>query len=396
MFPEAKAWEFDELRLGMTAEFTRSVTEEDVLSYARISGDFNPLHVDRDYARTTAFQRRIVHGAFQVGLASAMIGMHLPGRRVLLADIHARFPSPLHFPCDVVVTGEVASWSPDSRTGSLRVVVRECVSRLPTAEISLGFLFHERQEAEVSVIPAALPAGASDEKIVAVTGAAGGLGTFLVRELAREYRVLALVHRSRLDASLHGIPAITEVQVDIASPEVAAIITSALGGRTLYGIVHAAWPGAPHGGLLQADEEALKLQLEFGTKHLIKLANILAANVAKEGGRLVAVGSTAGSDKPLVHLSTYSLGKAAMEHTVRLLATELARRRITVNAVCPSLVPVGINKGINRHQQLREAAAIPMGRLCQPEDVLGAIRFLLIPENQFISGQSIKLTGAQL
>ena len=87
------------------------ITEADILAFARLTGDHNPLHVDAEYARSSNYQGRIVHGAFQVGLASALLGMHLPGKKVLLGTINARFPSPLYFPCSVKVTGEIASWN---------------------------------------------------------------------------------------------------------------------------------------------------------------------------------------------------------------------------------------------------------------------------------------------
>jgi NAD(P)-dependent dehydrogenase (short-subunit alcohol dehydrogenase family) len=85
------------------------------------------------------------------------------------------------------------------------------------------------------------------------------------------------------------------------------------------------------------------LQLAFGTSYKIRLARLLAAQVDPEvGGRLAALRSIVGSHKPMLTLAPYSLSKAAMEATVRLLAPELARKRITVDAVCRSFIAVGI------------------------------------------------------
>jgi 3-oxoacyl-[acyl-carrier protein] reductase len=118
--------------------------------------------------------------------------------------------------------------------------------------------------------------------------------------------------------------------------------------------------------------------------------------VGSEGGRLVSLGSIAGHYKPALALGAYSLGKSAMEDTVQLLAPELARKKISINCLCPSFVPDGMNAQADDLQIKRERAFVPMGRTCETDDIVGAVRYLLSPEASFISGQSIVLSGAQL
>ena len=115
-----------------------------------------------------------------------------------------------------------------------------------------------------------------------------------------------------------------------------------------------------------------------------------------EGGRFVALGSSFGSRNPLLSLAAYSLGKAALEHTVALLAPELARKRITINSICPTFVPAGMNESVSDTQRRKEEAQVPMGRLCLPEDIVGIVQYLLSPSAAFVSGQDIGLSGAQL
>jgi 3-oxoacyl-[acyl-carrier protein] reductase len=95
-------------------------------------------------------------------------------------------------------------------------------------------------------------------------------------------------------------------------------------------------------------------------------------------------------------MAAYSLGKAALEHAVRLLAPELARANITINTVAPSFVPVGMNSAKTSRAILAETAKAPLGRLCAPEDVARAVDFLLSPGAAFITGQTLPLTGGQL
>ena len=60
------------LKVGASAEFEREITEEDILAFAQNFGDWNPIHVDNAYAHTRNPRGRIVHGGFQVALASAL------------------------------------------------------------------------------------------------------------------------------------------------------------------------------------------------------------------------------------------------------------------------------------------------------------------------------------
>jgi NAD(P)-dependent dehydrogenase (short-subunit alcohol dehydrogenase family)/acyl dehydratase len=395
--PEATVLTAENVKVGLSAEFEREIDEEDILSFAHNSGDYNPLHVDSKYARTTNFHNRIVHGAFQVALASAMLGMRLPGRNVLLGAVNGRFMSPLYFPSRVRVRGEITSWHPPSLSGNLKVIIQEVATHIPTAEVSLNFTFHQdHQERAHLPSPDQKPQELSGRKIILVTGAAGGIGAALVSAITKKHFVLGMTNRVSLDEGLTAAGNVNELQADISSPGLEERVKAALGNNTLYGIVHAAWPGAPHGGLLGTPDDIIEHQLSFGTTHIIRLARILVSCASSEGGRFVALGSLQGSQKPVSTLSTYSLGKAALEHTVKLLAPELARKKITINAVCPSFVPVGMHKQSNDLQVMKETARVPMGRLCQPDDIASMVEYLLSPQASFVSGQIMSLSGAQL
>jgi len=398
--PDARVLTADELRVGLRADFERVVTAEDILAFAENSGDRNPLHVDAAYARATQFQGRIAHGAFQVGLASALVGMHLPGRNVLLGSVQARFVAPLYVPCSVVVSGEIIAWDREARSGTVKVIVQEAERRVPTAEIFLGFTMHERRDEEVRApgpTQAAFSVGES-KPVVIVTGGSGGVGAVLVEQLAAQYRVLALVNKSPLPEGVGSHPDVREMRVDLAATDWSHEVERALGdgSTTLYGVVHAAWPGMPKGGLLDASDETIDHQVRFGTVYTVRLARFLFNRVGPDGGRLIVLGSIAGTRQPSLSVASYSLGKASLENAVRLLAPELARRRITANAICPGALAVGMNKHQNERWRAMQAARVPLGRLCEPMDVTAVVRFLLSPEAGYLSGQTIELTGAQL
>jgi NAD(P)-dependent dehydrogenase (short-subunit alcohol dehydrogenase family)/acyl dehydratase len=385
-----------DLRIGLTAEYEREIQESDVLEFAANSGDFNPLHVDSSFAEHSRYAQRIVHGAFQIGLASALIGMHLPGRDVLLGSVNAHFLSPLYFPSRVRVSGEVTAWNAASRAGSIRVTVSDLASLAPASEITMAFTLQGKPEhpaAKTQPSRSEETAFSPNRKIVMLTGASGGIGAALLEPLTEEFSVLALVHRR----PLKGKPShVIEVQADIGAPGWEQIVTERLGGNPLYGIVHCAWPGMPKGGLLHSDFRLIEQQLAFGTSHVVRLARLLFSLAGTDGARMVALGSAAGHHKPALGLGAYSLAKSALEDTLRLLAPELARKKISINAVCPTFVAAGMNAQIDDQQIKREKALVPMGRVCEIEDIAGAVRYLLSPDSSFVSGQSIMLSGAQM
>jgi 3-hydroxybutyryl-CoA dehydratase len=69
----------DELKVGDSAQFSKTVSETDVYLFAGITGDFNPAHVDEEYAKKTYFGTRIAHGLLPAGFISAVLGTRLPG-----------------------------------------------------------------------------------------------------------------------------------------------------------------------------------------------------------------------------------------------------------------------------------------------------------------------------
>jgi 3-hydroxybutyryl-CoA dehydratase len=120
---------FDELTEGVEARISHTVQDADVDAFARLSGDHNPLHTDRAYAKAHGFPDRVVHGAFLAALVSRFVGMELPGKRCLLLSLKLEFSAPT-FPGDTLdITGLIESTHPDSRVVSLKLRIT-CAAEL--------------------------------------------------------------------------------------------------------------------------------------------------------------------------------------------------------------------------------------------------------------------------
>ncbi|MDH7478885.1 MAG: MaoC family dehydratase [Syntrophomonadaceae bacterium] len=102
-----------ELAVGDRASFSKTITEVDIWAFAAISGDFNPVHVDEEYARRTFFKRRIAHGPVALSLIAPVLGMILPGPGTIAIDVYARFIAPVYPNDTITVTAEVAEIDTD-------------------------------------------------------------------------------------------------------------------------------------------------------------------------------------------------------------------------------------------------------------------------------------------
>jgi 3-hydroxybutyryl-CoA dehydratase len=97
----------EELKIGETAEFTKTITEHDVYAYAGITGDFNPAHINEVYAEKTFFKGRIAHGMLSAGLISAIIGTQLPGPGAIYLKQELKFTAPVRFGDTITARVEV-------------------------------------------------------------------------------------------------------------------------------------------------------------------------------------------------------------------------------------------------------------------------------------------------
>ena len=86
---------FEDLKEGQTASFGKTITESDIYTFAGVSGDLNPVHVNDDFAKTTMFKGRIAHGMIGASFISAVLGTKLPGPGCIYIKQELKFKAPV-------------------------------------------------------------------------------------------------------------------------------------------------------------------------------------------------------------------------------------------------------------------------------------------------------------
>tara|TARA_B100000029_G_scaffold522_1_gene692 strand:- start:9354 stop:9785 length:432 start_codon:yes stop_codon:yes gene_type:complete len=106
---------FDQIDIGDSKEFKITITKSMVDDFAKISGDFNPLHIDEKYAKSTTFGKRLVHGMLLASFLSQMIGMYLPGKHALYSSQTLEFHNPCFVNDEINVVSKIIDKSPSTR-----------------------------------------------------------------------------------------------------------------------------------------------------------------------------------------------------------------------------------------------------------------------------------------
>ena len=96
-----------ELHVGQKATRTLSLTEESVEAYAQITGDYNPLHFDRDFAGKTRFKNLVVQGGLTAGILNALVGMDMPGPGTVFMNQNLKYTAPVFIGDTITAEAEI-------------------------------------------------------------------------------------------------------------------------------------------------------------------------------------------------------------------------------------------------------------------------------------------------
>jgi 3-hydroxybutyryl-CoA dehydratase len=115
---------FEDLTLGMSESLAKVVSSADVVGFAEITGDRNPIHLSEHFAAKTPFGTRIAHGLYTAGLISALLGTRLPGPGAIYISQSLHFRAPVRIGDTVRVTVTVEELVPERRRARLACICR--------------------------------------------------------------------------------------------------------------------------------------------------------------------------------------------------------------------------------------------------------------------------------
>lgn len=124
MSADMHGYYLEDLKIGMTAAFGKTVTEADIMAFAGVSGDTNPVHLHEDFAANTLFKGRVAHGMLSASFISTILGTKLPGPGCIYVSQDIRFKAPVKAGDTVTARATITDILPEKR----RVVLKTTCS----------------------------------------------------------------------------------------------------------------------------------------------------------------------------------------------------------------------------------------------------------------------------
>lgn len=395
----ARTRTFEEIQVGDTCTFARTVTSEDVEEYARLVGDRNPIHLDDAYGRRTQFRGRIVHGMFLASQFSTLVGMYLPGRFAVYLSQDTKFLHPVRVGEAITVRGEVTE-----KVESLKVVVLK-------TEIFCGGVKVVSGTARVMVAEPyqeALSRGDQvkldlSDKVALISGASRGIGAATALLLAKhhakvvvnyqqdEVGAASVVERIRADGGVaHACKADVSKREEVEGVlefveqkvgPVGILVNNASSSVASQPFTSTAWSDFQH-------------EIDVTVKgSVLLIQGILGGMLARKSGKIVNVITSYTIGAPPTNLAPYVTAKSALWGLSKALAVELGPKGIQVNMVAPGLTETALTAHLPRRYKDVVASQTPLRRIATPDDIAKVILLLVSEASDFMTGVSVPVCG---
>jgi 3-oxoacyl-[acyl-carrier protein] reductase len=237
----------------------------------------------------------------------------------------------------------------------------------------------------------------TEPRHVIVSGGSRGLGKAITEALLDAGYKVSAFSRTSSDfvQQMAGNDKFFFAQADLSNgPSISAFLKTAdhLFGAP-YGLVNCAATAAA-GLLATASEDSIRKVLSVNAEGTLCLTRRVVRRmlIARAGGVILNISSIS-SLRGFKGLSTYAFTKGGLDAFTRALARELGPERIRVNSIAPGYYDTDISRSLTEAQKQQILRRTPLGRLGEPEDVVGAVRFLLSDEASFITGQVLVVDG---
>ncbi|MBF0465651.1 MAG: SDR family oxidoreductase [Nitrospirae bacterium] len=391
--------DFKAIQIGQKAEISHVISEEDVQRFVSLTGDDNLLHIDNDYASNTPLKKKVAHGMLSASFISTVVGTKLPGDGALLFRQNLDFLKPVSVGDGIRVIIEVIKKTDKTRVIELQTDVynhhnEKIISG--TAQVKVVETIKKYDQATVSE---------HVEKTALVVGASGGIGAAVCEKLLTNgWNIIAHYHKNQAAAEklmkrmepLNSKTLLVQADVEDEADVAKMFDKIERYGLNVSAIVYCASARIPNVKLKDIQWDLILKHFEVNVKGLFNIQKYAVPSMQKfKYGKIVALTSMA-VEKPNADWIHYITAKSALNGFVKCLALSLAPKGIRVNLISPGMTDTELIVDIPEKVRLTTELQTPIGRIAQPKDIAGVVGFLLSPESDYLTGETLRVNGGQV
>jgi len=389
---------FEEIQVGQKASFSRKISKSDIETFANLTGDFNPLHIDSSFAAEFGYPSPVAHGMLSASFISTLIGTLLPGPGSLWIGLSLEFVSPVFAGETIEIEGEVKQKSIVARLIVLETRVINSKGEVIIRGESKVKMLHEKKN---SLEPTMMK-----KKTVLILGASGGIGSEISKSVAKTGNSVLIHYYSdetkakEIAAEInkdHGSAEI--IQADLSSHKGVEELLNQINKKNLNvdALIHCASPENSPISFHQLKWEDVQLQIDVNLKSIFFiLQRLIPRMIENGGGNIVLVGSAYTSGTPPINQFRYIVAKSTIVSAAKCLAVEFGPQNIKINVISPGMTNTIMNSTIPEKVKLMTKMQTPLRRIAEPTDIAELTAFLLTPGGDHISGQNYRIDGGML
>ncbi|MEW5962435.1 MAG: SDR family oxidoreductase [Pseudomonadota bacterium] len=382
----------------------RTITAEDVAAFAKLSGDYNALHLDDEFAARTEFAGRVVHGFLNASLLSTLIGTRLPGRGALYMSQTIDFTRPVYIGDTVEARATIERIDTPTRLVHLQTEISKVDGERVLKGAAVVKVLRLAEQDRAAPSRAAPPArGLLCGRTALVTGASRGIGRAVARLFAKEGATVwaNYLHSARAAEELASLIAADGgrcriVRADITDAMAASeLVAQATAEAGLDILVNNAGPKITSAPFSDLDWSDLATAYDQIVGSVFRVTRAALPALEQRRGTILNIASSAALQRTTHHWLPYVAAKSALLALSRNLAQELGPKGVTVNALSPSLVDTDLVAATPDRVRQGMISRTPLRRLATPDDVAGAALMLVSGHASYITGANLLVTGGE-
>jgi len=389
-----------QIQVGDVVTLEHEITKKDVNSFADLTGDDNPLHMDDQFAREANFGSRVVHGMLSASFISTIIGTKMPGKGALWQSQTLNFLNPARISDVITVKATCKQKSDAQRVIVLDIEVANQDNKLLiTGEASVKVLEPpQEKKQEYNMVD-------NTKGAAIISGASRGIGAAIAKQLAADGFSVVINYNNSEDQAKIVENEILEIggncsifKADITSSEEVANMVQFTTEK--YGAIEALVSNASgaikNNSFSELDWENIQSHLDIQLKGTFNLCKkIVPIFKERKYGKIINIISTYTDDAPPAQVIDYAIAKTALHSFSKSLAVELGPLGIQVNCVSPGMTETSLLQDVPEKTKLVTKMQTPLRRLGNTSDVANAVSFLASDKSNYITGETIRVCGGQ-